>query len=134
MTVGRDAGPPGDEQTRQVRDLVDLPRNKAEVPKGKVPRRGIKEVNAAPRGYPLYVRNHSRDGPFVAAVDGCGPSLSTSILIPEKIQTRPCQRLLRESSPNQFISQDRANARREQIPLTRRVYIVYMNIVYTSLI
>jgi hypothetical protein len=57
MTVGRDAGPPADEQTRQVRDLVDLPRNKVEVPKGKVPRRAIKELNAAPRG---YVRNHSR--------------------------------------------------------------------------
>src|ERR1022692_3020013 len=98
MTVGQDAGPPADEQTRQVRDLVDLPRNKVEVPKGKVPRRAIKEVNAAPRGYPLYVRNHSRDGPFVAAVDGCGPSLSTSILIPVKIQTRPFHRLLQEAS------------------------------------
>src|SRR5580700_2225107 len=82
---------------------------KSKYPKGKVPRRAIKEVNAAPRGYPLYVRNHSRDGPSVAAVNGCGPSLSTSILIPVKIQTRPCQRLLRESSPNQFISQHRAN-------------------------
>ena len=35
MAVGREGGPPDDEQARQVRDLAGMPSNKVEVAEGK---------------------------------------------------------------------------------------------------
>ena len=97
MAVGREGGPPDDEQARQVRDLAGMPSNKVEVAQGKVRRGAIDEVNAAPRGHPPLAR-HFRDGAFVATIDGRRPDLYMAALAFAKKHARPVHRFLRPVS------------------------------------